>query len=49
MNDFFSFFSTQVVFRSASVQLFLYLQISREMWEFDQSGAMTHTTHTLPC
>ena len=33
------FFSLdQIVFRSASCQMFLLIQISSEMWDFDTSG-----------
>ena len=35
----------QVVFRSASSQVFLLIQISKEMWEFDTSGTRTG----IPC
>ena len=31
---------SQVVFRSASAQMFLFIQISSEMWEFDASGTI---------
>lgn len=31
----------QVVFRSASAQVFLFIQISSEMWDFDPNGMKT--------
>jgi hypothetical protein len=32
--------TTRVVFRSASSQMFLFLQISSEMWDFDSNGTL---------